>query len=38
MGKNLVPMRRAAFHEGGDLKSQVEAYRVRHGCYPAMAC
>ena len=23
-----------AFHEGGDLKSQVEAYRVRHGCYP----
>ncbi len=23
-----------AFHEGGDLKSQVEAYRIRHGCYP----
>lgn len=23
-----------AFHEGGDLKSQVEAYRARHGCYP----
>ena len=23
-----------AFHEGGDLKSQVEAYRVRYGCYP----
>jgi len=23
-----------AFHEGGDLKSQVEAYRVRHGHYP----
>ena len=23
-----------AFHEGGDLKSQVEAYRARHGYYP----
>ena len=23
-----------AFHEGGDLKSQVKAYRARHGCYP----
>ena len=23
-----------AFHEGGDLKSQVEAYRARHGHYP----
>jgi hypothetical protein len=23
-----------AFHEGGDLKSQVEAYRTRHGHYP----
>jgi len=23
-----------AFHEGGDLKAQVEAYRARHGCYP----
>ena len=23
-----------AFHEGGDLKSQVEAYRARHGRYP----
>jgi hypothetical protein len=23
-----------AFHEGGDLKSQVEAYRTRHGYYP----
>ena len=23
-----------AFHEGGVLKSQVEAYRVRHGVYP----
>jgi IS5 family transposase len=23
-----------AFHEGGDLKSQVEAYRLRHGHYP----
>jgi IS5 family transposase len=23
-----------AFHEGGDLKSQVEAYRERHGHYP----
>lgn len=23
-----------AFHEGGDLKSQVEDYRVRHGHYP----
>ena len=23
-----------AFHEGGDLKSQVEAYRARHGDYP----
>jgi IS5 family transposase len=25
-----------AFHEGGDLQSQVEAYRVRHGHYPAV--
>jgi IS5 family transposase len=25
-----------AFHEGGDLKSQVEAYRLRHGHYPAV--
>ena len=24
-----------AFHEGGDLKSQVEAYRRRYGVYPA---
>ena len=24
-----------AFHEGGDLKSQVEAYRARQGHYPA---
>lgn len=23
-----------AFHEGGDLKSQVETYRTRHGHYP----
>jgi len=23
-----------AFHEGGDLKSQVEAYRARYGTYP----
>ena len=23
-----------AFHEGGDLKAQVEAYRKRMGCYP----
>jgi hypothetical protein len=23
-----------AFHEGGDLKNQVEAYRTRHGHYP----
>jgi len=23
-----------AFHEGGDLESQVEAYRTRHGHYP----
>ena len=23
-----------AFHEGGDLKSQVEAYRARYGIYP----
>jgi hypothetical protein len=23
-----------AFHEGGDLQSQVEAYRARHGHYP----
>jgi len=23
-----------AFHEGGDLESQVEAYRARHGHYP----
>ena len=23
-----------AFHEGGDLQSQVEAYRTRHGHYP----
>ncbi len=23
-----------AFHEGGDLKSQVEAYKVRYGVYP----
>jgi len=23
-----------AFHEGGDLKSQVEAYRTRYGVYP----
>ena len=23
-----------AFHEGGDLKSQVEVYRARHGHYP----
>ncbi len=23
-----------AFHEGGDLKSQVEVYRERQGCYP----
>mgnify|MGYP001547720043 FL=1 len=23
-----------AFHEGGDLKSQVEAYRARHGHHP----
>jgi IS5 family transposase len=23
-----------AFHEGGDLKSQVESYRLRHGHYP----
>ena len=23
-----------AFHEGNDLKSQVEAYHDRHGCYP----
>ena len=22
-----------AFHEGGDLKSQVEAYRIRYGTY-----
>ncbi len=22
------------FHEGGDLKSQVQTYRTRHGCYP----
>jgi len=22
-----------AFHEGADLKNQVEAYRLRHGCY-----
>ena len=25
-----------AFHEGGDLKSQVEAYRLRQGHYPAV--
>jgi hypothetical protein len=25
-----------AFHEGGDLKSQVEAYRARQGHYPAV--
>jgi len=25
-----------AFHEGGDLKSQVKAYRERQGCYPAV--
>jgi hypothetical protein len=25
-----------AFHEGGDLTSQVEAYRRRHGYYPAV--
>jgi len=27
-------LRWGAFHEGGDLKSQVEAYRIRHGCNP----
>ena len=27
-------LRWGAFHEGGDLKSQVEAYRARHGHYP----
>ena len=26
--------RRDAFHEGGDLKSQIETYRARHGHYP----
>ena len=27
-------LRWVAFHEGGDLESQVEAYRTRHGHYP----
>ncbi len=32
-------LRWEAFHEGGDLKSQVEAYRERHGYYPeAVLC
>jgi IS5 family transposase len=26
--------RSSSFHEGGDLESQVEAYRARHGYYP----
>jgi len=27
-----------AFHEGKDLKGQVEAYRQRMGCYPEVVC
>jgi hypothetical protein len=27
-------LRWSAFHEDGDLESQVEAYRARHGYYP----
>ena len=27
-----------AFNEGNDLKDQVEAYRERMGCYPAVVC